>query len=286
MTKYCIGSTHKSKYWYEYQIYINLISEFEKMGFKYQPNSLNRIYFLGWPIRKNYSEAGPIDKKANNIGISFSHAQKAENIKAFNKLYVSSTGMQNVIMKKFNIKCELLKPFSSLSPSNLEDEKYKCDLAFVGNIRVRQIVEDVIPIVEKLNLNFKIFGYDWTHYKGNKKAIKFWQGDVIPYEHLPRLAHNAKIVLVDHHASMNQMGCVSHKYVDSLMSGAFVISDFNKDAPTYKGITYQNKSQLPKLISYYLENEEERKKQQKKQYEIVQTQTTESAAKIISMNFK
>jgi len=286
LIEYCIGSKHSSKFWYEYRIYINLIEELEKLGFKYQSNSKNRIYFLGWPLSASYKEIGPIDKSANNIALSFSHADRYSNIELFNKFYVFSQGMQKFFHQKTGVNYEILRPFSSLTTNETEDERYRCDIAFVGNIRTRQIVEDVLPVVEKLNLDFKIFGYDWTHYRGNPRAIKFWQGDVIPYKDIPLMSHNAKIVLVDHHESMNIMGCVSHKYVDLLASGAFVISDSNNDASTYNGIIYKNKEQLYELITRYLNDEKARLHQKSKQNTIVKSQTTESAAQTISRNFK
>jgi len=284
--EYCIGSAHTSIYWYEYQIYANLIEEINELGFTYKQKSHNRIYFLGWPLRNNYKDIGEFDKKHNNICLSFSHAQIAKNLNDFDKIFVSSYGMQNFILSKSKIKCEVLKPFSSLKKTDKIKSNYQCDIAFIGNIRKRQIVEDVLPLINTLNLEFKIFGYDWKSYQGNKQAIKYWQGDVISYKDIPILANSAKIILIDHHSSMNEIQCVSHKYVDLLASNSFVISDFNRDVYNYKGIIYKNKKELYTLIKKYLYDDKSRQDHKTKQNNIVIENTTKNAAKRIVKEFK
>jgi len=282
MKEFCIASKATSIYWYEHRITINLIEELEKLGCKYIKNSTNRIYLLGHPIVDKYKEVGKFDKEANNIALSISHPERCKSFDGFSKVFLASEGMQHYYLKKFNVRYEMLPPFSSLNPCNIVDDFYKCDIAFIGNIRKRQIVEDVLDIVEKHKLNFKIFGYNWKDYQGDKRAIKYWTGDVIPYQHFPILAHNASIVLIDHHQSMNDIGVVSHKYIDLVKADAYVISDYNKNAIQYAGIVYKNQKELETHILFRLNNP----KLKSGQYNWVRELTTGNAAKTLESHFK
>ena len=262
MKAFRIISPHTSQYWYDYRVYINLRDELIQRGYTEDIDSPNRIYFFGFPYR-----GLPINPSYNNIAYVYGHPHMAEGsfLSQFNHILVSSKNYKDYLAKKFPIltpKLHTSFPFSSLTPEPTGDDSHPAyDLVFVGNIRTRPIMEDVLPIVKKHNLSMIIYGYDWLHYQGNPDLIRYSVNRCLPYEDFPLLPKFAKIVLHDHHKEMNEVGVVSHKYVDYLAANAFVISDNNLDVPSYHGIVYQNTQHLEQLIIYYLDKPKERQKE-------------------------
>ena len=298
---FSIASPHKSELWYDYRLYVNLIEALESLGYKYRKNSNNRIYFLGAPRRHFYPDVGKFDSEANNLALAYCHFEKISSYNEFNKVFLPSNFVKKSVLnqrRKYSkifkknsyldkvSKIEIIKPFSSLTPESKMVDALICDLSFIGSPRIRPIVEDIIPIVKKHNLSFHIYGPHWDAYKGNSLASSFVKAAEIPYQDIPKLSAASKISLVDHHQSMNDIGSVSHKYVDLLSSGAFIISDKNKDAiHNYNGVCYSSKSELEDLVLYYLENESERKKVLARQMNIVKDNSTNEAARQISKFF-
>lgn len=298
---FSIASPHKSKLWYDYRLYVNLIEALESLGHRYRKNADNRIYFLAAPRRHVYPDVGKFDSEANNLALAYCHFEKMKTYNEFNKIFIPSEFVKDSILKqrKANArwfkkntflddknKLEIIRPFSSLKPTEKIIGEYECDLSFIGSPRIRPIVEDVIHIVNKHNLSFHIYGPHWHEYKGNPLASSYVKANEIPYENIPLLSTACKISLVDHHQPMNDIGSVSHKYVDLVSSGAFVISDENKDsAKHYNGVTYKSRDELEELILFYLENEDKRRAQIALQQEIVRENSTLTAAKKISQYF-
>jgi hypothetical protein len=301
MTEFSIASPHKSELWYDYRLYANLIEALESLGYKYRKNAKNRIYFLGAPRRNFYPDVGKFDANANNIALVYCHFEKIESFSEFNKVYLSSPFVKRQMwaekIKRFSLlgkkkyigsmsKVEIIKPFSSLTNTKIIDAKFQCDLSFIGSPRIRPIVEDIIPIVNKHNLDFHLYGPHWEKYAGDSSAVNYRKANSVDYFDIPLVSHNSKISLVDHHQTMNDVGSVSHKYVDIVMSGGFVICDNNKDADThYKGIVYSSPQELEELVLFYLNNEAKRQEQIELQHNITAHQTTLRAAKKIAETF-
>ena len=294
MTSFCIASPHKNELWYDHRLYVNLKNELENIGFQYRAASQNRIYFLGAPLLHFYPEVGPLEHSANNIAVIYSHPQKLASLEPFSAIYACSHHVKAYLQQKFtgsvdanildNIK--LLPPFSSLTPTHKTMPRYHCDLSFIGTPRIRPIVETVIPIVEKHNLTFHLFGPNWEDYTGHPNAKRYVIGRSVPYEHIPMLARGSKICLIDHHKKMSEIGAVSHKYVDFVRAGGFVISDNNKDAETaYKGIIFNSERDLEEKILHFLNNADSRLKHTLDQLQITQEQSTHISALNLSKSF-
>lgn len=301
MTSFCIASPHKNVLWYDYQLYVNLKEELEALGFQYRSASKNRVYFLGAPQLQFYPEVGKFDISVNNIAVVYSHAEKLLALKQFNKVFVCSEGVRRL----FNLKSllgleyfkrekpftssqtiDILRPFSSLKPSNHLMPKYDCDISFIGTPRIRPILEEALPIVDAMGLKMQIYGPNWDKYQGNVLAKKYWVANRVPYADIPKLAKGSKICLIDHHESMNEIGVVSHKYVDFVMAGGLVISDNNRDAKThYKGLCFNKNLKLSTLIQQYLQDAVKRDAQIAVQQSIIESQTTHHAALAISKYF-
>ncbi len=291
MASFCIASPHKNELWYDHRLYINLKNELEAIGFQYRAASQNRIYLIGAPVLRFYPEVGAIVSSANNIAVIYSHPEKIEDLTPFNVIYACSQYVKDYLITKFSGKAQkdvleniqLLPPFSSLYPSKDTKPKYVCDLSFIGTPRIRPILEAVLPIVEKHQLNFHLFGPNWDQYEGNPNAKKHLIARHVPYEEIPMLARGSKICLIDHHVSMSELGAVSHKYIDFVRSGAFVISDNNKDAAnTYDGITFKDSDDLESKVLHYLAHREDRLNQTIKQLRMTQSQSTHIAALSLS----
>jgi hypothetical protein len=293
---FCIASPHKNQLWYDYRLYLNLKHELCALGYTYRPGAVNRIYFLGGPQRQFYPEVGEFDNKANNIALIYCHAEKLQSISQFNKVYVCSEGIKQFLamqnLPHLNAPfisasaIDVIPPFSSLSPAQSTMPRYSCDISFMGVPRVRPALDALLPLLDELNLKLNLYGPGWDNYANNINLEKYWVARQIPYEDIPKLARGSKICLIDHHASMNEIGAVSHKYIDFVMSGAFVVSDYNIDAiQTYKGICFSEKNPLKTIIQTYLQDEQKRKAHVKMQQGLIERQTTKDAAITISANF-
>ncbi|WP_146027219.1 glycosyltransferase [Bowmanella denitrificans] len=301
MTSFCIASPHKNSLWYDYRVYVNLREALEKLGFRYQSAAENRIYFLGAPMRQFYNEVGKFESGANNMALVYSHAEKLQSLRPFKRVFVSSQGVASFFKRRSWLRLdplrrypaftsdapiEIVPPFSSLQPSKSSLPRYECDLSFIGTPRIRPVLEDVLPIVGRHGLTLNLYGPNWDKYPGNSAAKQYWRAPQVPYEDIPLLAAGSKICLIDHHQTMNKMGLVSHKYVDLLMAGAFVISDYNLDAlKHYGGVTYRHSNELESLILQYLDDDAERKARQMLQQSLIYRHSSEHAAQAISRHF-
>ncbi|MFC4701757.1 hypothetical protein ACFO4O_16515 [Glaciecola siphonariae] len=294
MTDFCIASPHKNELWYDYRLFVNLKRALLALGFTSKAAAHNRIYFLGAPQLQFYPEVGKFDTQANNIALIYSHAEKLQSLDAFSKIFVCSEPVKRYLQNKFkgsisddNLeKIEVLAPFSSLSPSAKTKPRYACDISFIGTPRVRPIVEAIVPIVEKHQLKFHLFGPNWDSYPGDPRANNYFVARSLPYEEIPMLARGSKICLIDHHQTMSEMGAVSHKYVDFVRAGAFVISDNNKDArEAYAGVCFETPESLEKLILQYLQAPQLRRAQVLHQLSLTSTHTTEYAAVRLAQHF-
>ncbi|MFC3121932.1 glycosyltransferase family protein [Agaribacter flavus] len=299
--KYCIASPHKDESWYDYRLYENLKHSLRKLGFVHQAAAKNRIYFLGAPLKKHYPKVGQFDPQANNIALIYCHLQKIHSLREFDHIFVTSEYARRYLTRrrfkgwlrgKFSStfdtqrKIRVMRPFSSLSPLLEIPEEYRCDISFMGVPRKRPIVEDILPIVEKHGLKFQIIGPSWQNYPGDKRAKAYCIGASVPYKNLPFVAQGATINLVDHHESMKKQGMVSHKYIDLINAGGFVISDNNKDAKnSYNGIVYRSANELEALVLKYLYDHEKRDKKRTEQWNLTKGLTTDAAAKTFAECF-
>lgn len=294
MKSFCIASPHKNELWYDYRLYVNLKEELIKLGYRHEAGAKNRIYFLGGPQKLFYPKVGEFDPSANNIALIYCHVEKLKSISQFNKVFVCSNGFKTFLTRKkwanfeFFSKqkdfstvqpIDIIAPFSSLIPNENTMPRYQCDISFMGVPRIRPAIEAVLPLVDDLDLKLNIYGPGWKNYPGQGSPDQYCVASQIPYEDIPKLARGSKICLIDHHDSMNKIGSVSHKYIDFVMSGGFVVSDFNKDAiNTYKGICFSQKRPLKDIIVEYLNDEEKRQAHVAMQQNIIAQQTTENAA--------
>ncbi|WP_371375748.1 hypothetical protein [Thalassotalea aquiviva] len=296
---FCIASPHRNENWYDWRVYNNLKQELQRLGYVYEKNAKNRIYFFGGALLNAYPDVNTFNHNSNNIALVYSHSYAVNSFEGFNHIFVASPTMKKFLwyrkirrMLKLNFNyiprytgIDILPPFSSLTPNVEYRKEYDCDISFVGNIRVRPIVEDILEIVEKHQLDFKIFGHDWQNYQGNKAALKYWQGDVIPYQDIPSLAANSKVCLIDHHQDMKREATVSHKYIDLLMSGGCLICDNNPGAYQYKGLVYKDKISLERLVLDLIAKRTLRESIRDRQYEKVKELTTANAAKVLALKF-
>ncbi|GGD57447.1 hypothetical protein GCM10011357_11080 [Lacimicrobium alkaliphilum] len=301
MTSFCIASPHKNELWYDYRVYVNLRQELEALGYQYRAASQNRIYFLGGPQRHFYPEVGKFDAEANNIALIYCHVEKLKSIDQFRKVFVCSEGMKGFLQRRRLMRLEpfrrrqpftpqapieVIPPFSSLQPCNRTRPRYQCDLSFVGTPRIRPILEAALPVVKSLKLKMHLYGPNWDQYPGNPVAKDYWIARSVPYEEIPMLAKGSKICLIDHHDMMNKIGTVSHKYVDFLKAGAFVISDNNRDARKhYHGVYYRNQSELAGLIEYYVTHDAEREATRLQQQRYLNRHSTGFAATELAKYF-
>lgn len=294
MKYYCIASPHKNELWYDYRLYLNLKQALLELGYHYRAGAKNRIYFLGAPQRLFYPEVGKFDPNANNIALIYCHPEKLKSLNQFSKVFVCSEGFRHFLniqkwknlelfrkQKPFTTKqaISVIPPFSSLQPVNKTMPRYQCDISFMGVPRIRPALDALLPLVEEMGIKLNLYGPGWHNYPGKGDPEKYWVAKQIPYEDIPKLALGSKICLIDHHDSMNKIGSVSHKYIDFVMSGGFVVSDYNRDAVKYyKGICFSDKRPLRDIITEYLGDDKKRSEHVAMQQSIIFEQTTKNAA--------
>jgi spore maturation protein CgeB len=254
--EFCIADPSTSIFWYDFYVAKQLKEAFEKNGFKYTPYTKNlRIYLLGFPVRKEYKNIGELDKTAYNIAWVYGHPALIKNsdLSIFKRIFVSSCNISNYIAALG------YKNIHTPMPTNktLIKTTTKRDIAFLGSARYnqlhgRKVIADFL--LESPLKKLEIRGYDLNIFISSNSNVSI--GPHVPYEEISEFFASSKIVLHDHHPDMRDMGMVSHKLMDIIGSGAFVVSDNNKEIKEYMPdiTTYQNPKELYNKIDYYLNN--------------------------------
>jgi len=286
MKTFTIASPYGSIYCYDYVVFLSLKQSLEKLGYKFDRNSNNRIYLMGYPMGRQYKDCGPFDTKKFNIsliGSYYDYIKHRGEVDCFDFTYCSSPQGYQYLLDKFNFKADglwnLYSPFGNdilpqFQPNNNIEIK-ECDVAFCGNARVRPAVEELMVVLEKHpELKFYYYGFNIKNYRGTQKVKSHWIGDILSYYKYPEFAQKTKVVLLDMHDSMSDIGMPSFKYIDFLMNKAFVLVYKNKYAKDQlKGATFQHNDVLPgdleNKLMFYLNNPEERQKVIDRQYQLV-----------------
>jgi len=139
-------------------------------------------------------------------------------------------------------------------------EKKRFDLIFVGNnkgvdrLNMRQIIADLLPTKHSL----AVWGNGWE----GLLPEGIWQGQFVPWEELPAVYAQGRIVLNDHQPEMREYGFINNRTYDAIASGVFVISDHVNGMKDVLPIpSYLAPTDLQRIIKKLLNGgaEEERK---------------------------
>lgn len=189
-----------------------------------------------------------------------------EELENYDGILVASKIYTNILKNSLNVPVIYLP--QATDPNHFK--KINCkkiyDIVFVGNNyngeAGRQIIKDVLSI----DCNLAIWGKDWR----GVVPQKFIMGDFINWKQLPVIYNKAKIVLNDHHPFMKMYGFINNRVFDVSACEVFLISDKVKDIESEISIvTYENESELKKLIYYYLEHPQKRELKAKEVRQIV-----------------
>lgn len=238
--------------WGDYYIAKGLKKEFEKKGFivkidilpdwDYEYDNMDLILVLRglnrYKTKKNHF----------NIMWNISHPDKVtiDEYNDYNHVFIASDYWAKELSKKIKVPVDTLLQCSDpelFFPDY--DEKYKCDLLFVGNSRnvYRKIIKDLLPTEHDL----AIYGKDWEKFV-NKKYIK---GEHIPNNQLRKAYSSCRILLNDHWDDMREKGFISNRIFDGLACGSLIITDDVKGLSDleYKNVLiYKSKEDLELLI--------------------------------------
>lgn len=135
---------------------------------------------------------------------------------------------------------------------------FKSDYCFTGSYwgSEREIITFINPeLLPKYT--FKIYGENWEKIE---KFKEYSQG-FLPYDQMPLVYENTKIVIDDANHVTKPYGSVNSRVFDALASGALVITNgvlgsqltFDSKLPFFT-----TEGELYKLLSFYLENEQAR----------------------------
>ena len=251
--------------WYDYYVREALHKAMKKKGYIHTPGTKNlRIYMLGFPIREEYPDIGKFDKDAYNVAWILGHPNQMKNYnleEMFDKIIISSDciyqditiakhqeGMNklpdNATFGEISTLTNLHKYHNLDMPSDLdctneelENRDFECDIRFLGSPRPipgykehgRKIVYDLCPKLADLGFSIEIAGYGWEKAMPQSLQSKLHIRPHVPREEFGRFMRGAKVVLHDHHPMMGEMGMVSHKLIDTIACGAYVVSDYNRE---------------------------------------------------------
>lgn len=139
------------------------------------------------------------------------------------------------------------------SPTPAEGKRY--DLVFVGNnigvgrLEMRKIVRDALPTPYSL----AVWGKGWN----GLLPEGVWQGEHLPWEDLPRVYRQSRIVLNDHQPEMAANGFVNNRTFDALACGSLVVSDAVQGMRDLIPVPeYTTPGELRALLDGYLANPE------------------------------
>lgn len=141
------------------------------------------------------------------------------------------------------------------------DQRFKCDIAFVGNRKMRSLESYNRYLLPATKYELKIYGAEWD-VEGFEAYQDFYQG-LLPYDDATKLYSSAKVSLSIHGSwYINKFQLVTTRAFHSIACGEVVLSDkFDEIVnllPEGKGILYtEGFSDSDEKLKYLLENEAE-----------------------------
>jgi spore maturation protein CgeB len=151
--------------------------------------------------------------------------------------------------------------------SGEEDKDLMSDYCFTGSFwgAPRQI-ENLDP--SRMPYEFALYGTGWKHHE---QFVNCCRGS-LPYEKLPSVYTNTKILIDDANHVTNTWASVNSRVFDALATGTLVITNGVAGArETFGDLlpTYTSNHELINQVSYYLDHADEREKLAKKLRQII-----------------
>ena len=182
--------------------------------------------------------------------------------KMYDHLFASSSIACEYIYKHSKRSAELMpiatNPTKFDIRSRHEYEPYQCDYCFTGSYwnNERDIISFIDP--ERLPLfRFHIYGKNWEKIE----KLRPYHRGFLPYEQMPLVYANTKIVIDDANHVTKPYGSVNSRVFDALASGTLVITNgklgsellFNGALPSFT-----TQDELYDTLDFYLTHEEKR----------------------------
>jgi GT2 family glycosyltransferase/spore maturation protein CgeB len=145
--------------------------------------------------------------------------------------------------------------FTDAHSASLHDPIYTCDYCFTGSYwNVHREIIDFLDPESLPSFTFNLYGKNWERVEKLEPYAKGF----IPYEDLPKVYANTKILIDDANSVTKPWGSVNSRVFDAINSGVLVITNgtlgsmdvFDGELPYY-----ESKEDLNHLIGYYLTNE-------------------------------
>jgi hypothetical protein len=224
------------------------------------------VYLFGSPYWKS-REVWPwgYNPKSYNIVWVYSHPTKVtkEEMARYDLVMCLSEIFLPELQKiHSNVIMDPLISCTDMRPPEDWDGKYKRDVVFLGNARGafsfgRQGVFWLDPDPE---WKIEVYGHKW--FLQTYKYMHPWLcGQYWEYEKLPELYASSKIVLVDGHEDMQNLGFVPMKIFDVLASGGFPLVHYNNGVEDIFGdsvVMYKSKTEMNACIRKYLRDDDAR----------------------------
>jgi GT2 family glycosyltransferase/spore maturation protein CgeB len=200
---------------------------------------------------------------------------KNESFNYYDFVFASSKKACDYI-KKYSQKEAILFPIATNAnkfTNKIFDKNFECDYCFTGSYwnDKRDIIEKLNP--SKLPFKFHIYGKNWDKFDKFKPYFKGF----VPYEDIPKVYSNTKIVIDDANRVTKPFGSVNSRVFDALASGVLVITNGKLGSlELFEGKLpyYETKEELESLLKLYLNNENLRREKVKELKNIVLTQHT------------
>lgn len=153
-------------------------------------------------------------------------------------------------------------------------QEYISDYCFTGSYwhDPRELISMLDP-QQLPEYRFHLYGKNW---KEVDKFLPYYKG-FIPYEELPDVYSNTKILIDDANRVTKPWGALNSRVYDAIAAGIMVITNSKLGSEEiFDGVlpVYSSQEELFKLLKFYLENEEERLKVVEALQEVVKNNHT------------
>jgi len=226
-------------------------------------DNIKTVYWIGEPLSRN--------------------AKWRSTLKYFDHLFLIDSPEWSGDLTADEVKKSSLLPLSStpkvFKPLESVDEKYLCDVAFVGLYR-----KERAEMIESIkDYNFKVYGFGWEE---AEKEFPWLSGKVMgsaQLEEMNEIFNGAKISIGSLGVSfVENLPTLTQRVFDIALGGGFQLSQWNPLTEKVFGGSvplFKSTEDLAEKLDYYMKHTEERERLAKESYEIALKSTWEDRAR-------
>ncbi|MBR2208356.1 MAG: glycosyltransferase [Synergistaceae bacterium] len=189
--------------------------------------------------------------------------------------YMFSFRLKNIedYKRVFGMNSEILRAYYIKDRNfhiDIPDERYKCDISFVGHYEDDGRDEFLIELVRG-GYSFKLYGTEWHRSKYYEEFKKFMKGDIQPVREDYNLALNSCKIALSFLSHLNN-DTYTRRTFEIPATGTFMLSTYTEDLatlfePDKEAVYFKTSDEMISKVDYYLAHDDERKKIARNGYE-------------------